>query len=157
MVSLFFIKNVHLAKRKGHAAKEQKKFELPALKSNISLHEVLQSWLIRWIGLFLTDCSQRVQIGRVYSHPVTPNGDTTRNKTCAIAVRHISEQSGSGDIGLNTLMTPQYMNLLLDVCLATFHLSPQILTPTLPCVTCGLMRKNVKIWLSIFWSINPLL
>ena len=35
-------------------------------------------------------------------------GDTTRNKTCAIAVRHISEQSGSGDIGLNTLMTPQY-------------------------------------------------
>ena len=67
-------------------------------------------------------------------------GDTTRNKTCAIAIRHISEQSGSGDIGLNTLMTPQYMNLLLDVCLATFHLSPQILTPTLPCVTCGLMR-----------------
>ena len=74
MVSLFFIKNVHLAKRKGHAAKEQKKFELPALKSNISLHEVLQSWLIRWIGLFLTDCSQRVRIGQVYSHPVTPNG-----------------------------------------------------------------------------------
>ena len=43
MVSLFFLKNVQLAKRKGHAAEEQKKFELPALKSNISQHEVLQS------------------------------------------------------------------------------------------------------------------
>ena len=43
MVPLFFIKNAQLAKRKGHAAEEQKKFELPAVKSNISLHEVLQS------------------------------------------------------------------------------------------------------------------
>ena len=56
----------------------------------------------------------------------------------------------NGDMGLNTLMTPRYLNLFLDVRLATFHLSPQILTLTLPCVTCGLMRKNVKIWLSIF-------
>ena len=32
-------------------------------------------------------------------------------------------------------MTPRYLNLFLDVRLATFHLSPQILTPTLPCVT----------------------
>ena len=29
---------------------------------------------IRWIGSFLTDRSQRVRIGQVYSHPVTPNG-----------------------------------------------------------------------------------
>ena len=28
---------------------------------------------IRWIGSFLTDRSQRVRIGQVYSHPVTPN------------------------------------------------------------------------------------
>ena len=41
-------------------------------------------------------------------------------------------------------MTPWYLNLFLDVCLATFHLSLQILTPTLPCVTCGLMRKKCK-------------
>ena len=53
--------------------KNKKKFELPALKSNISQHEVLQLWLIRWIGLFLTDRSQRVRIGQVYLHPVTPN------------------------------------------------------------------------------------
>ena len=84
MVSLFFIKNVQLAKRKGHAAEEQKKFELPALKSNISLHEVLQSWLIRWIGLFLTDCSQRVRIGQVYSHPVTPNGGIPQGTKLAL-------------------------------------------------------------------------
>ena len=30
---------------------------------------------------------------------------------------------GTGDIGLNTLMTPRYLNLFLDVRLATFHLS----------------------------------
>ena len=41
-------------------------------------------------------------------------------------------------------MTPRYLNLFLDVCLATFHLSLQILTPTPPCVTCGLMRKKCK-------------
>ena len=29
---------------------------------------------IKWIGSFLTDRSQRVRIGQVYSHPVTPNG-----------------------------------------------------------------------------------
>ena len=29
---------------------------------------------IRWIGLFLTDRSQRVRIGQAYSQPVTPNG-----------------------------------------------------------------------------------
>ena len=29
---------------------------------------------IRWIGSFLTDRSQRVRIGQVYSQPVTPNG-----------------------------------------------------------------------------------
>ena len=29
---------------------------------------------IRWIGSFLTDRSQRVQVSQVYSHPVTPNG-----------------------------------------------------------------------------------
>ena len=29
---------------------------------------------IRWIGYFLTDRSQIVLIGQVYSHPVTPNG-----------------------------------------------------------------------------------
>ena len=69
---------------------------------------------------------------------------------------HISVHM-TGGIGLNTLMTPRYLNLFLDVRLATFHLSPQILTPTLPFVTCGLMRKNVKIWSSIFWSISPLL
>ena len=40
-------------------------------------------------------------------------------------------------------MTPRYLNLFLDVRLATFHLSPRILTPKLPYVTCGLIRKNV--------------
>ena len=35
MASLFFIKNVQLAKRKGHAAEEEIKFELPALESNV--------------------------------------------------------------------------------------------------------------------------
>ena len=29
---------------------------------------------IRWIGSFLRDRSQRVQVSQVYSHPVTPNG-----------------------------------------------------------------------------------
>ena len=43
-------------------------------------------------------------------------------------------------------MTPRHLNpLFLDVRQATFHLSPQILTPTLPCVACGLMRKNMVI------------
>ena len=54
--------------------KNKKNFELSALKTKISLHEVLQSWLNRWIGLFLMDRLQRVWIGQVYSHPVTPNG-----------------------------------------------------------------------------------
>ena len=52
-------------------------------------------------------------------------------------------------------MTPRYLNLFLDVRLATFHLLPQILTPKLPYVTCGLIRKNIKIWLSITTPIQP--
>ena len=50
---------------------------------------------IRWIGSFLRDRSQRVRIGQVYSHPVTPNGGEyhKEKKTRAIAVRHNSEQS----------------------------------------------------------------
>ena len=36
----------------------------------LGVHEVT----IRWIGSLLTDRSQRVRIGQVYSHPVTPNG-----------------------------------------------------------------------------------
>ena len=77
---------------------------------------------IRWIGSFLTDRSQRVRIGQVYSHPVTPNGGIPQGTICV----------GTKDIGLNTLMTPRYVNLFLDVRLTTFHLLLQILTPTLP-------------------------
>ena len=61
----------------------------------------------------------------------------------------------NGDMGLNTLMTPRYLNLFLDVRLATFHLSPQILTLTLPCVTCGLMRKKCKDMVVNFWKYQP--
>ena len=35
---------------------------------------------IRWIGSFLTDRSQRVRIGQVYSHPFTPNGGIPQGK-----------------------------------------------------------------------------
>ena len=52
-------------------------------------------------------------------------------------------------------MTPRYLNLFLDVCLATFHLSLQILTPTLPCVTCGLMRKKCKDMVINFLKYQP--
>ena len=64
--------------------KNKNKFELPALKSNISLHEVLQLWLIRWIGLFLTDRSQTVWIGQVYLHPVTLNGGIPQGTKLAL-------------------------------------------------------------------------
>ena len=77
---------------------------------------------IRWIGSFLTGHSQIVAIGQVYSHPVTPNGGIPQGTICV----------GTKDIGLNTLMTPRYVNLFLDVRLTTFHLLLQILTPTLP-------------------------
>ena len=147
-------------KEKVMQLKNKKKFELPALKSNISQHEVLQLWLIKWIGLFLTDRSQRVRIGQVYSHPVTPNegipqGTKLAPLLFAILVNNYFCREWRYRIKYvdDTLV----FESILDVRLATFHLSPQILTPTLPCVTCGLMRKNVKIWLSIFWSINPLL
>ena len=53
------------------------------------------------------------------------------------------------------LMTPRYLNLFLDVCLVTFHLSLQILTPTLPCVTCGLMRKKCKDMVINFLKYQP--
>ena len=36
----------------------------------LGMHEAT----IRWIGSFLTDCSQRVRIGQVYSYPVIANG-----------------------------------------------------------------------------------
>ena len=52
-------------------------------------------------------------------------------------------------------MTPRYLNLFLDVRLANFHLSPQILTPTLPCVTCGLMRKKCKDMVINFLKYQP--
>ena len=141
--------------------KNKNKFELPALKSNISLHEVLQSWLIRWIGLFLTDCSQRVRIGQVYSHPVTPNGGIPQGTKLAPLLFAILVNNLCRDWRYrikyvdDTLVFESIPRCL--ICLATFHLLLQILTPALPCVTCGLMRENVKIWLSIFWSINPLL
>ena len=52
-------------------------------------------------------------------------------------------------------MAPRYLNLFLDVRLATFYLSPQILTPTLPCVTSGLMRKKCKDMVINFLKYQP--
>ena len=49
-----------------------------AKSSNVLIQEMellgVHEATIRWIGSFLTDRSQRVRIGQVYSHPVTPNG-----------------------------------------------------------------------------------
>ena len=148
-----------MAKRKGHAAEEQKKFELPALKSNISLHEVLQLWLIRWIGLFLTDCSQTVRIGQVYLHPVTPNGGIPQGTKLALLPFAILVN--------NLCREWRYRIKYVDDTLV-FESIPRCLPSYLPFMatninTCASMRnmqlneKNVKIWLSIFWSINPLL
>ena len=108
---------------------------------------------IRWIGSFLTDRSQRVRIGQVYSHPVTPNGGIPQGTKLAPLLFAILVNNLCRDWRYRIKYvddTSVFFNLFLNVRLATFHLSPQILTPTLPCVTCGLMRKNVKIWLSIF-------
>ena len=99
--------------------------------------------------LLISSCSQQ---------STTSEGETWKSNPitllCTIfdskGTLSIYFSSKNGDIGLNTLMTPRYLNLFLDVRLATLHLSPQILTPTLPYLTCGLMRKNVKIWLSMF-------
>ena len=52
-------------------------------------------------------------------------------------------------------MTPWYLNLFLNMRLATFQLSPQILTPTLPCLTCGLMRKKIKDTVVNFLKYQP--
>ena len=69
-----------------------------AKSSNVLIQEMellgVQEATIRWIGSFLTDRSQRVQVCQVYfASSYTEWGNTTRNKTRAIAVRHISEQS----------------------------------------------------------------
>ena len=107
---------------------------------------------IRWIGSFLTDRSQRVgiAIGQVYSQPVTPNGGIPQGTKLAPLLFAILVNNLCRDwryrIKYVDDTQARYLNLFLDVRLATFHLSLQILTPTLPCVTCSLMRKNVKIW-----------
>ena len=49
-----------------------------AKSSNVLIQEMellgVHEATIRWIGSFLRDRSQRVQVSQVYSHPVTPNG-----------------------------------------------------------------------------------
>ena len=97
---------------------------------------------IRWIGSFLTDRSQRVRIGQVYSHPVTPNGG----------------------IPQGTKLAPLLFALLVnDLCddTSVFESIPRCSPSYLPFIatntnTYASMRnmrfneKNVKIWLSIF-------
>ena len=128
-----------------------------AKSSNVLIQEMellgVHEATIRWIGSFLTDRSQRVRIGQVYSHPVTPNGGIPQGTKLAPLLFAILVNNLCRDWRYRIKYvddTSVFFNLFLNVRLATFHLSPQILTPTLPCVTCGLMRKNVKIWLSIF-------
>ena len=127
-----------------------------AKSSNVLIQEMellgVHEATIRWMGSFLTDRSQRVRVCQVYSHPVTPNGGIPQGTKLAPLLLAILVNNLCRDwrYRIKYVDDTSVFESIPRCCLATFHLSPQILTPTLPCVTCGLMRKNVKIWLSIF-------